>query len=129
MNLVEAALVVAGVTVIAVAGMLLVRRRAPAGSYFEDGDRAAGVFGVLATGFAVLLGFVVFLAFESFDTSRSGARAEAQVVAEQFETAQLMPVAVRGRFSGELICYARSVVHQEWPQMESGSLGDGFNPW
>ncbi len=129
MNLVEAALVVAGVTVVAVAGMLLVRRRAPDGSYFEDGDRAAGVFGVLATGFAVLLGFVVFLAFQSFDTSRSGAGAEAQVVAEQFETAQLMPAAVRGRFSGELICYARSVVHQEWPQMESGSLGDGFNPW
>ena len=129
MNLVEAALIVAGVTVVAVAGMLLVRRRAPEGSYFEDGDRAAGVFGVLATGFAVLLGFVVFLAFESFDTSRSGAGAEAQVVAEQFETAQLMPAAVRGRFSGELICYARSVVHQEWPKMESGTLGDGFNPW
>src|SRR5436190_322881 len=129
MNLVEAALIVAGVTVVAIAGMLLVRRRAPGGSYFEDGDRAAGVFGVLATGFAVLLGFVVFLAFQSFDTSRSGASAEAQVVAEQFETAQLMPAAVRGRFSGELVCYARSVVHQEWPQMESGSLGDGFNPW
>jgi hypothetical protein len=129
MNLVVAALIVAGVTVVAVAGMLLVRRRAPEGSYFEDGDRAAGVFGVLATGFAVLLGFVVFLAFQSFDTSRSGASAEAQVVAEQFETAQLMPAAVRGLFSGELICYARSVVHQEWPKMESGTLGDGFNPW
>jgi len=129
MNLVVAALIVAGVTVVTVAGMLLVRRRDPEGSYFEDGDRAAGVFGVLATGFAVLLGFVVFLAFQSFDTSRSGASAEAQVVAEQFETAQLMPAAVRGRFSGELICYARSVVHQEWPKMESGTLGDGFNPW
>jgi len=109
--------------------MLLVRRRAPEGSYFADGDRAAGVFGVLATGLAVLLGFVVFLAFESLDTSRSGAKAEAQIVAEQFETAQLMPVAVRDRFSGELVCYARSVVHQEWPQMESGSLGDAYNPW
>ena len=32
-------------------------------SYFADGDRAAGVFGVLA-GFALLSGFVVFLAFE-----------------------------------------------------------------
>jgi hypothetical protein len=78
---------------------------------------------------AVLLGFVVFLAFESLDTSRSGAKAEAQIVAEQFETAQLMPVAVRSRFSGELVCYARSVVHQEWPRMESGSLGDAYNPW
>jgi hypothetical protein len=129
MNFAWAVLIVAGVTVTAIAAMLLVRRRAPEGSYFEDGDRAAGVFGVLATGFAVLLGFVVFLAFESFDTSRSGAEAEAQIVAEQFETAQFMPVAVRGRFSGELVCYARSVVYQEWPEIESGRLGDGFNPW
>jgi len=129
MNLYWAVLIVAAVSVVAITAMLLVRRRAPEGSYFEDGDRAAGVFGVLATGFAVLLGFVVFLAFESFDTSRSGAVAEAQIVAEQFETAQLMPVAVRGRFSGELVCYARAVVHREWPQMESGTLGIGHNPW
>ena len=54
----------------------------------------AGVFGVLATGFAVLLGFVVFLVFESFDTSRSGAEAEAQIVREQFETAQVSQIAV-----------------------------------
>ena len=46
---------------------------------------------MLATGFAVLIGFVVFLAFESFDTSRSGAEAEARIVAQQFETAQFLP--------------------------------------
>jgi hypothetical protein len=34
------------------------------------------VFGVLATGFAVLLGFVVFLAFASYDGSRAGAEDE-----------------------------------------------------
>jgi hypothetical protein len=129
MNLLWATLLVVTVAAVAIAAMLLVRRRAPEGSYFEDGDRAAGVFGVLATGFAVLLGFVVFLAFESYDTSRSGAVSEAQIVAEQFETAQLMPVAVRGRFSGELVCYARAVVRQEWPRMESGSLGEGHNQW
>jgi hypothetical protein len=129
MSLAWAALVVAAVAAVATTAMLLVRRRAPAGSYFEDGDRAAGVFGVLATGFAVLLGFVVFLAFESFDTSRSGAITEAQIVAEQFETAQFMPVAQRARFSGELLCYARTVVHQEWPRMQSDTLGNGYNPW
>jgi hypothetical protein len=129
MNLFWAALIVVLVAAATTTAMLLVRRRAPAGSYFEDGDRAAGVFGVLATGFAVLLGFVVFLAFESFDTSRSGAVTEAQLVAEQFETAQLMPAAGRGPFSGELICYARSVVHQEWPAMQSGALDIGHNPW
>jgi hypothetical protein len=128
-NLVWAGLVVVVVTALAVTAMLLVRRRAPAGSYFEDGDRAAGVFGVLATGFAVLLGFVVFLAFESFDTSRSGAESEAQIVTQQFETAQFFPVAARGPLSGALVCYARTVVNQEWSQMRAGVLGDKVNPW
>jgi hypothetical protein len=129
MNLFWAGLVVVGVTAVAITAMLLVRRRAPDGSYFEDGDRAAGVFGVLATGLAILLGFVVFLAFESFDTSRSGAEAEAQVVRQQFETAQFFPAAVRASLSGDLVCYARAVIHQEWPQMEAGTLGDTVNPW
>ena len=129
MSLVWAGLIVVVVTALAITAMLLVRRRAPAGSHFEDGDRAAGVFGVLATGFAVLLGFVVFLAFESFDTSRSGAETEAQIVAQQFETAQFFPVAVRARLSGELVCYARTVIHQEWPKMQAGTLGDMVNPW
>ena len=130
MTLLWAGLIVLGVTAVAIAAMLFVRRSAPEGSYFEDGDRAAGVFGVLATGFAVLIGFVVFLSFESFDTSRSGAETEARVVTQQFETAQFLPVAVRGRLSGDLVCYARAVVHTEWPQMESGSLGDDeISPW
>jgi amino acid transporter len=127
-NLLWAGLIIVAVAAVAITAMLLVRRRAPAGSYFEDGDRAAGVFGVLATGFAVLLGFVVFLAFESFDQSRSGAELEAVTVAQQFETAQFLPVAVRGRLSGELICYGRSVVRQEWPQMQRGH-GSVINPW
>ena len=129
MTLLWAGLIVVGVAALAITAMLLVRRRAPAGSYFEDGDRAAGVFGVLATGFAVLLGFVVFLAFESFDTSRSGAETEAQIVTQQFETAQFFPPAARAPLSGELVCYARTVVHQEWPRMRSGTLGDTLNPW
>ena len=77
MNLVLAAVVVVVVTAVTVTAMLLVRRRAPEGSYFSDGDRASGVFGVLATGFSVLLGFIIFLAFSSYDESRSGAETEA----------------------------------------------------
>ena len=129
MTLALAAIIVVVVATVAVSAMLLVRRRAPEGSFFADGDRAAGVFGVLATGFAVLVGFVVFLAFESYDTSRSGAESEARIVAQQFETAQFLPNAVRGRLSGELICYARSIVHQEWPAMDHGVLPEQINPW
>jgi hypothetical protein len=53
LNVVWAILITTAVTSVAIVAMLLVRRRAPEGSYFQDGDRAAGVFGVLATGYAV----------------------------------------------------------------------------
>jgi amino acid transporter len=129
MNLVWAALVIAAVTAPAVAAMLLVRRRAPEGSYFADGDRAAGVFGVLATGFSVLLGFIVFLAFESYDQSRAGAEEEALVLAQQVETAQFLPQPAADKLTGELVCYGRSVVYLEWPRAEAGELGDDVNPW
>lgn len=113
----------------AISAMLLARRGAPEGSRFKDGDRASGVFGVLAGGFAIFAGFIIFLAFTTYDQSRSGAEAEALTVVQQFETAQFLPPAVRGRLSGELECYGRSVVHLEWPQMEHGRSGDAINPW
>ena len=111
--------------------MLFVRRTAPEGSYFEDGDRAAGVFGVISTGFAILLGFVVFLAFESYDTSRSGAEAEAQIVAQQFETAQLLPVAVAQADSRRASSATRAAsCTTEWPQMRVGHRSATLiNPW
>ena len=129
MNVLWAALITAGVTTFAVTVMLLARRRAPEGGYFADGDRAAGVFGVLATGFSVLLGFIVFLAFTSYDQSRTGAEEEAQVVVQQIENAQFFASPARGELTGELICYGRSVVNGEWDRMRAGTQGDAINPW
>lgn len=114
---------------VAIAAMLLVRRRAPEGSFFTDGDRASGVFGVLATGFAIFAGFVIFLAFTTYDQSRAGAESEALVVVQQFETAQFLAPETRDRLAGELVCYGRSVVEHEWPRMEDGVLGNALNPW
>ena len=129
MNLLWSAIVIVTTTALAVTAMLFVRRGAPEGSRFKDGDRASGVFGVLATGFSVLLGFVVFLAFESYDQSRSGAEQEALVLSQQVETAQFLGSPVAGKLTGELVCYGRSVVHIEWPRAESGTAGDAINPW
>jgi len=122
-------LITAAASLLAIASILLVRRKAPDGGYFHDGDRAAGVFGVLATGFSVLLGFVVFLAFESYDNSRAGAETEALVIGQQFQTAQHMPLEVRDQLGAELVCYARSIVGLEWPRMESGTEGNAINRW
>jgi Protein of unknown function (DUF4239) len=129
MNIIFAAVILVFVTAAAIGALLFVRRTAPDGGYFNDGDRAAGFFGVLATGFAVLLGFIVFLAFASHDESRTGAESEALLVGQMFETAQFMPEDVTAELGGELICYGRYVVDQEWPLMEGGDLNDEINPW
>jgi Protein of unknown function (DUF4239) len=129
MNLLGGIVIVTAANVAAIAAMLLVRRRAPEGSRFKDGDRASGVFGVLAGGFAIFAGFIIFLAFTSYDQSRSGGEAEALTVLQQFETAEFLPPALHERLTGELVCYGRSVVHQEWPRMEDGRGGDTINPW
>jgi hypothetical protein len=129
MNIFWGALIVAAATAVAVAAMLAVRRRAPEGSYFSDSDRAAGVFGVLATGFSVLLGFLIFLAFESYDASRTGAETESLTLAQQIQTAQTLPTDIRADLTGQLVCYAREVINSEWDRMEEGSLGEDINPW
>jgi hypothetical protein len=129
MNVLVAVLVVVASTAVAISAILLVRRHAPDGSYFHDGDRAAGVFGVLATGFAVLLGLVVVLAFTSYDESRAGAESEALTLAQQYEVAHLLPPAAGRRLASQLVCYGRSVVHQEWPRMQDGTQTDAPNPW
>lgn len=112
----------------AMAALLLVRRRSPHGGHFDDTGRAAGVFSILATSFAVLFAFVVFLAYGSYDRSSASAESEAQAVTQQFETAQLLPAEAGPELSAELRCYAISVIEQEWPEMAKGDV-PALNPW
>ena len=59
MSLLECVLIVLVAVVVGISLMLFARRRAPDGSWFHDGDRASGVFGVLA--FAASAAFVALV--------------------------------------------------------------------
>ncbi len=72
-NLWVAGIIVGVAVSVAVMVMSLVRRGAPVGGYFADSNRAAGVFCVLGTSFAVVLAFVIFLGFESYGKARNEA--------------------------------------------------------
>jgi hypothetical protein len=113
----------------AIGGMLLLRRRAPEGGYFSDAERAAGVFGVLATAFSVLLAFVIFLTFSDFDDAKSAAEDESLAVSEQFEAAELFAPAERDLLQGELICYGRAVIEDEWPLLGDGERSELVDGW
>ena len=115
MNLGLTALVIAAVAAVSIAAMLGIRRYlAPSGGFFSDSDRAAGVFSVIGTAFAVLLAFVIFLAFESYSNARAEAGREAIAVGELFNTANLFPAAERRGLQGDLICYSRAASVDEW---------------
>jgi hypothetical protein len=127
-NLLWSSAIVVTTTALAVVALLLVRRRSPHGGHFDDTSRAAGVFGILATSFAVLFAFVVFFAFGNYAQSGTSAEIEAQVTKQQFETAQVLPAEVASELDAELRCYARSVIYQEWPAMARGEPL-GINEW
>ena len=55
---------------------------------------------MLATGFSVLLGFIIFLAFQAYDDSRAGAETEATIVAQMVQTAQFLPAGSSQELTG-----------------------------
>lgn len=127
-------LAAAAIVLLAVAGavgvMLGLRAtRAPEGGWFSDSDRAAGVFGVLGTGFAVVLGFVVFLAFESYGGAKEAAENEAVAVIEMFESSRLFDATDRDTVEADLVCYARAVIHDEWDRMEDSERSPSVEDW
>jgi Protein of unknown function (DUF4239) len=130
MNPLLALAIIAFAVAITVTLMLGVRRfAAPSGGFFTDPDRAAGVFGVTGTGFAVLLAFVIFLSFSSYDRARDKASVEAVAISQLFRTAKLFPPEAQRQLHGELICYGRAVVHDEWKTMRDERESPLVNGW
>jgi hypothetical protein len=129
MSLLIAFAIIAPAVAGAIALLLVVRRFAPAGGFFTDSDRAAGVFGVVGTGFAVLLAFVIFLAFSSYDRAREKASTEAVAISQLFRTAKVFSSGPRQQLHGELVCYARAVIHDEWKTMRHERASPVVDAW
>jgi hypothetical protein len=129
-NLFFAAVVMVVTTAVILMVVFFLRRIFPVGGVFTDSDRAAGIFGVLGTSFAVLLAFVIVLAFESYGNAKEAASIEAVSVQELYRDAQLFATGEREGLEGQLICYARAVINDGWRAMreEQGS-SDLVDEW
>ena len=105
-----AALVVVVMVTAAISVKLLVRRRAPMGGWFTDSPRSAGSLSVIGTIFAVMLGFVILLALQSYQ--RAGG------------------VERRGhRRQGAPLRRWRAVIEDEWPAMREGRSSERVQSW
>jgi hypothetical protein len=112
-------LLIVGPTVVAVTAMLVVRRLAPPGGLMSSMESADGIFGAAGAGLAVLLAFVIFTVFESYSNGRNAAGEEAAATQQMYSTSGFFPDQADA-LRGDLICYGRSVVHDEWPDVARG---------
>ena len=84
---------------------------------------------VVGTSFAVLLAFVILAGFQTYSGARAAAGSEATAVLDMARTAALFPAAQRDRFRGDLTCYGRAVVVEEWPAMRRGDSSALVDRW
>ena len=83
----------------------------------------------MATGFSVLLGFVVYLAFTTYDTAlaRRADRGDRRDPAVRDGAAVAEPASAS--LGGELICYGRTVVYVRSGRSCRQGMSSAFNPW
>ena len=118
-----------GTSLVAVLAMLAVRWYWAPKGYIRDPVPPAGVFGVLGVAFAVLLAFVLFLVFEGYVRAQEGASREAVAVTQLLRLTELFPEPQHEELRGELICYSRAVVSDEWPKMGAGGESPLVERW
>jgi Protein of unknown function (DUF4239) len=109
-----------GAAALSAVGMLIVRRRAPAGTWFRDPIPAGAVYTVAGTAYMVIVAFVFFIAFESYGGAKADAEEEATATLAMFHAAGPFDPAVRGELEKQVICYARQVISDGWAAMQRG---------
>jgi hypothetical protein len=120
---------VIGVAAVCVA-VLWVARRSPFSERFarevREHDEA---FKFLGVAYAVLLAFVVFSAYESYNDAKAGAEAEAEAVLKLSRTVEAFSPDQLERLEGILVCYGRAVIHDAWPAMQEERASPLVNDW
>jgi hypothetical protein len=79
--------------------------------------------------FAILVAFVMFLAFQNFVSAKRNADIEAVAIERQFHAARGFNPALRGELQGDLVCYARAVIDDEWPKLAEGEHSELVDDW
>ena len=123
----------AGIIVVVAAascGVLWLARRNPMNERFSSqlGEHSRA-FDFLGIAFAILLGFVVLQAYDSYNDAKRGAEQEAQAVLELTRTAAAFTPEEHARLERTLVCYGRAVIAQGWEAMREGEASPVVTDW
>ena len=110
-------LIVGGITFVALAGALLVRRWANVEVLERHNEVAGFIYAVVGVLYAVVLGFTAVIVWERYDQAQAEVEKEANALGDLFRDAQAFPDDTRKELETKLRSYARLVVEKEWPAM------------
>jgi hypothetical protein len=114
-------LYVAGAVLLALLGLVIVRRVVSHHVLAQHNDVAGFIYATIAVTYAVILGFVTVTAWEQFEDARNNADREANVVADLYRLAEWFPETDRPQIKSALVDYATSVIDEEWDAMDRGN--------
>jgi hypothetical protein len=112
-------------------GLVFVIHRflAPQGGWLRSMEDAGEIFSTVGTGLAVLIAFLIVAAFGHYQEARDAVGKEAVAVQQQYVMASYFEESDSTALQGEVLCYARAVVDDEWPAMQRGSESARVQGW
>jgi Protein of unknown function (DUF4239) len=119
-TLLESLVLLVGSVVLALAGLVLVRRSVTVSTLEAHNEVAGAVYQTLATVYAILLAFVCVVAWERFDSAGNDVLHEASTITSLHELAQSFSPQSRQRIDAGLLRYTQLVIDDEWNHMARG---------
>ena len=130
MTLIAIVVVVLAVTAALVYNRLVWRPRQASGRTSDDGLSIAAIIGPLATLAVLLLVFVLVQTYASWSAAGEAETAEATATLLLFREADLVKDArTRNLLRADVVCYATSVIDQEWPAMRDRRVSSVPTYW
>ncbi len=103
------------------AGLMIVRRAVPTHRLKLHNDVAGFIFTTLGVVYAVLLAFMVVVAWQSFDRSITNTSGEARSIATAFDLSSAFGESTGNSIRDGLRVYTYSAINDEWPLLSTGS--------
>jgi hypothetical protein len=101
-------IVAAGAVAVLAMGVL---RRIGRGPLLVDPTRGTSMATVVGSAFAILLAFMIIVAFQTYSGAKSAADSEGTAALEMFRTVAYFPAKQHDAARSDLVCYARAVAY------------------
>lgn len=111
---------IGGSVVLALFGLVHVRRRVPLEVQMEQNEVAGFFIAVLGVVYGVLLAFAVIVVWEEYQDAKLTAEREANSLADVYHLATGLSDPTRASLHEAALAYARVVIDDEWAVMASG---------